>query len=254
MCPLLQPGDYVLVKKWHAGARIFSLRDAIDHKPLHISRIAGTGNICHNDVVVFNFPYPERWDSIGFDVILYYAKRCIAVPGDTLEIRDGCYRTSGYKGTPGNVESQEALRRMMRTEQGVQRLIEQNCYYAYPFDSLLDWNIKEFGPFYIPRIGDHIRLNQTSVVLYKRLIEWEQGAKLTECDGRYLLGGKEQTDYMFRKNYYFVAGDKVENSRDSRYWGLLPEEYIVGKVWRIWKSVDRSTGDIRWERIWKKAE
>ena len=252
MCPLLQPGDNVLVNKCYAGARLFSLEDAIDHKPLHIRRMPGTSDILHNDVVIFNFPYPERWDSIGFDVMLYYAKRCIALPGDTLEIKNGHYRVSGYSGSLGNIESQDELARIMSTEQGVQWLIKQNCYYAYPFDSLLNWNIKELGPLYIPRAGDQIHLEHSSVVLYRQLIEWEQGAKLTEQKGCYQLGGNEITNYTFQKNYYFMGGDKTENSRDSRYWGLLPEEYIVGKVLRIWKSIDKSTGTTRWERIWKK--
>ncbi|WP_349872467.1 S26 family signal peptidase, partial [Bacteroides cellulosilyticus] len=60
--------------------------------------------------------------------------------------------------------------------------------------------------------------------------------------------------YRFKENYYFVAGDKVMNSQDSRYWGLLPEPFIVGKAVRIWKSVDKDTGKVRWKRIFKKIE
>lgn len=60
--------------------------------------------------------------------------------------------------------------------------------------------------------------------------------------------------YCFKENYYFVAGDKVMNSQDSRYWGLLPEPLIVGKAARIWKSVDKETDQIRWDRIWKRIE
>jgi signal peptidase I len=61
-------------------------------------------------------------------------------------------------------------------------------------------------------------------------------------------------EYVFRKNYYFVGGDNVLYSQDSRYWGLLPEEYIVGRAIRIWKSVDKDTDEFRWERWMKKIE
>ena len=67
-----------------------------------------------------------------------------------------------------------------------------------------------------------------------------------------MLGDSLITEYVFQKNYYFVGGDNVMYSQDSRYWGLLPEEYIVGKATRIWKSVDLQEDTIRWERVWKK--
>ena len=61
-------------------------------------------------------------------------------------------------------------------------------------------------------------------------------------------------NYRFKENYYFMTGDKVMNSQDSRYWGLLPEPFIVGKAVRVWKSVDRGTDEIRWKRILKQIE
>lgn len=68
------------------------------------------------------------------------------------------------------------------------------------------------------------------------------------------LNGEPIREYRFLKNYYFMAGDKGLNSQDSRYWGLLPEEYIVGKAAFVWKSVDPYTGKLRWDRFMKKIE
>ena len=85
---------------------------------------------------------------------------------------------------------------------------------------------------------------RTGGVLYRKLIEWEQGKKMYVKGDTVLLNDSVITSYQFRKNYYFVAGDHSENSQDSRYWGLLPEEYIVGVASRVWKSVDSYTGDI----------
>ena len=69
-----------------------------------------------------------------------------------------------------------------------------------------------------------------------------------------LIGDSLIHQYRFEKNYYFVSGDNLANSQDSRYWGLLPAPFIVGKAVRIWKSVDNSTDRIRWNRIFKKIE
>jgi signal peptidase I len=66
------------------------------------------------------------------------------------------------------------------------------------------------------------------------------------------MNGQPLASYYFQKNYYFMSGDYTEDSQDSRYWGLTPEEYIVGKAAFIWKSVDRNTGKFRWKRFLKK--
>ena len=95
-------------------------------------------------------------------------------------------------------------------------------------------------------------MSSKHVALYRNAIEWEQKKKLFLRGDTILLNDSVIRTYRFKENYYFVAGDKVMNSQDSRYWGLLPERFIVGKAVRIWKSVDRETDKIRWNRIFKK--
>ena len=118
----------------------------------------------------------------------------------------------------------------------------------------LNWNIKDFGPLYIPKKGDEIVLNRTNAILYKKIIEWEKGYPLKlERDSLW----ENETFlpvYTFTHNYFFMGGDKVENSQDSRYWGLLPDELIVGKAWVIWKSIDPYSKTIRQKRILKRIK
>lgn len=118
-----------------------------------------------------------------------------------------------------------------------------------PIRCYINWNIKTFGPLYIPKAGNSIHMNQSNYILYKKYIEWEQQKELNIRGNNIFLGEESINTYQFSKNYYFVAGDNGENSQDSRYWGLLPEEYIVGKAWIVWKSIDPYTGKIRWKRL-----
>ncbi|MBR3895578.1 MAG: signal peptidase I [Bacteroidaceae bacterium] len=246
MEPALVEGDHILVEKFTMGARLFDLKPAFNKERFTIHRTPALGKVKRNDILVFNFPYPERQDSIGFDVMLYYVKRCIALPGDTLEIRNSHYRVRGVDGNIGNVTSQDFIEHLFVSGLYKNYGIFTPCY---PFTATHDWNIRELGPYYIPKEGGSIGMNDRNFHLYKPVIEWEQQQKLREVnDSTFTLGDQPITAYTFQKSYYFVSGDKMENSRDSRYWGVVPEEYIVGRVWGIWKSVD-GWGEIRWGRI-----
>lgn len=251
MEPALLAGDNILVNKWVMGGRIFNIWDALEGKEVKISRLPGLGKIRRNDVLVFNFPYPAQWDSIGLNVMSYYVKRCVALPGDTFEIRKAHYWVRSCETSLGNVDSQDALMRIVANGREKDYGIVMS---GYPYNGLVDWNIVNFGPLYLPAKGDEIEMNPKHAVLYRNVIEWEQRKKLFLHGDTVLLNDSAIHAYRFKENYYFVAGDKVMNSQDSRYWGLLPEPFIVGKAVRIWKSVDRGTDEIRWKRMLKQIK
>ncbi len=123
---------------------------------------------------------------------------------------------------------------------------------SFPNTVALNWTIQEFGPLVIPRKGLIMKVDQNFYLLYKQLISWEQKKKI-RMDGKHILLNDSIIEkYEFIENYYFVSGDNMANSQDSRYWGMLPEPYIVGKAVYIWKSEDLCTGKIRWDRVMKK--
>ena len=250
MEPALLAGDNILVNKCVMGGRLFNIGDALEDEEVNISRLPGWGKVKRNDVVVFNFPYLEqRWDSIAFRVMKYYVKRCVALPGDTFEIEKGHYKVRGCTSALGNVEAQDRLMQIIeRGREGDYGIVMS----GYPYSDIVNWNIVSFGPLYLPAKGDVIEMSSKHVALYRNAIEWEQEKKLFLRGDTILLNDSVIRTYRFKENYYFVAGDKVMNSQDSRYWGLLPERFIVGKAVRIWKSVDRETDKIRWNRIFKK--
>lgn len=251
MEPSLLDGDYILVDKCSGGARLFNVLDALNKKEVNIHRMPGWRNFERNDVLVFNFPYPGRWDSIAFDVMRYYVKRCIAVPGDTLEIDKAHYKIRGYNQNIGNKTAQDDLQEILD-----QKWIDENniVLKSYPNDESLDWTIETFGPLYIPKKGSSLKMTALNKLLYGNVIEWEQKKKLTLKGDSVLLGDSLIHNYRFRENYYFVSGDKMMNSQDSRYWGLLPEPYIVGRAVLIWKSIDRMADSLRWKRILRKVK
>ena len=251
MEPTLIPGDRILVNKWLMGARIFDVWESAAGKRVEISRLPGLEEIKRNDVIVFNFPHRQRWDSIGMDIMAYYVKRCVALPGDTFEIRNGYNKVRGYEGVLGNEEGQRILSHLLSEENPSKEKLLQG---GFPDDERVGWNIGELGPLYIPREGSKVDMTVENALVYRKPIEWEQRKKLHIQGDSICLGDSIIKEYTFGKNYYFTVGDNVLSSQDSRYWGLLPEEYIVGKATCIFRSVHKHTGKERWKRFMKRIE
>ena len=240
MYPTLIPGDYILVNKWIMGARIFDVWDAIDGKSTNIKRLPGIRNVKRKDVLVFNYPYPITEDSLSMDIMKYYVKRCIALPGDTLEIRKGSYW----------VNSEKIKMRSVIYDSKTSQWEKDNLNW----NERLGWTIQDFGPLAVPAKGQLVLMDILNSKMYGNIIEWEQKKQLKNNENNIYLGDSLITEYRFQENYYFMGGDNLENSKDSRYWGLLPEAYIVGVATRIWKSIDPITDKIRWNRVSKKIE
>ena len=249
MEPTLSSGDYIWVDKTYMGARLFDLNAAAEHRPFSVHRTWGRSRLKVGDVAVFNYPYPQTRDSVGFDLMKYYVKRCMGTPGDSLEIVEGYYKINGtfLTGLPTYAkQKQDSLHHVFCWGE---KKIKGVSIKAFPKKKEFGWTIVDFGPLYIPQKGDVLPIDRRHFLLYKTLIEWEQGKKLEWKDGIAYLDGKMLPAYHFKHGYYFMGGDNVFNSVDSRYWGLVPDDFIAGKVCGIWKSKDPFTGNIRWNRI-----
>ena len=300
--------------------------------PYH--RLTGFGNVKRGDAVVFNFPagdtvlleqqnvtyydvlrsYEERYGvkegrrrlfsdytviSRPVDKREHYIKRCIALPGDTLQIIDSDIyidsklmpaipgrelfhivettkpiseyaferlniteydynRNAGVYYMALTDEAADALRKMNNVV-AVRPYKEQDGSSAvYPHDKSLGWNADNYGPIWIPCKGATIEFTAENMQLYKRAIEVYEGNKVeTTEDGRVLINGVESKEYTFKQDYYWMMGDNRHNSADSRFWGFVPEDHVVGKASFVWLSLDPNKSfpsNIRWSRMFRSVK
>ncbi|MDL2241282.1 signal peptidase I [Bacteroidales bacterium OttesenSCG-928-L03] len=247
MEPAILPGDRIVVNKLIPGPRIiknfFSIQG--NEKP-DILRLRGVRKVKRNDVLVFNYPRKNR--KFDIDLNTYYAKRCVALPGDIFSIEEGIYKIQGVSDTLGNYPAQKKF--YERPEEK----IKPGVFHCFPKKSGYNWTVKEFGPLYVPARGDQLSIDSLNIALYKDQITYETGLSVKVSQGKVLLGERIIDQYTFEKNYYFMAGDFVFDSQDSRYWGLLPEDHIVGKAVLVYKSIDPKSEKRRWNRFLKKVK
>lgn len=118
----------------------------------------------------------------------------------------------------------------------------------FPNNPKFNWTADNFGPLWIPKKGESIELNLDNLPLYERAIGYYEGNDLKVENGKIVINGQEATSYTFQQDYYFMMGDNRHNSADSRFWGFVPNDHIVGKAVFIWFSKDPFEG-IRWSRI-----
>jgi len=224
-----------------------------------------------------------------------YVKRCVGLPGQTLQIKDHIVYLDGKANKePENVQytyyvklkqaipeelmeelgiSMEDLtslntlgympltKRAVTTLQARKDIVESitlntetNDLEIYPLNGNKHWTRDNYGPIWIPKKGESIELTLDNIAIYERPIKVYEANDLEIRDGKIFINGQEAKSYTFKMDYYWMQGDNRHNSADSRYWGFVPEDHIVGKPIFIWWSSDpdrRGINGVRWSRLGK---
>lgn len=371
----LLTGDFLFVSKYHYGARV---PQTVVSFPMVHDTIIGTGvrsylkkpqlpylrfpklqEIKRNEIVVFSWPadtvrqffVKEAGVDKPIDKKSNYVKRCVGLPGDTLQIIDGiihingaqtqlpdrakplygytAYKKSGIssralvregitditrtfrinnitqerfgalrpyivmvsnnqpdnftvitggKGLPTDVVRQyginaselmetkkslyltlaeaEVLRKTNDFDSLIRNINTQKSYNTqfFPNDVRYNWNEDNFGPIVLPKAGVTVNLTSANIALYKKIIRDYENKDLVIKNNQFAIDGKTATSYTFEKDYFWMMGDNRHRSEDSRFWGFVPDDHIVGKPIFIWMSIDGINDGlrnmkVRWERV-----
>jgi len=155
--------------------------------------------------------------------------------------------------------SRDALNNFSNVTTMERRVEKKGKYsdYIFPHDPNYAWNIDNFGPITIPASGSTIELSVSNLSIYKDIIERYENNKLEVIDDKIYINDTVTTSYTFGMNYYWMMGDNRHNSADSRFWGFVPENHIVGKALFVWMSYDgnaKGLKKIRWNRLFRSVK
>ena len=284
-------------------------------------RLPALESIDRNEPIVFNWPVgdsvylsptrsytafqvktnPEAKRDVGNSPLItrpidkkdHYIKRCIAIAGDSLEVRNRQVYINGVAAVnPKNLQfayqidapnlnyakveeagiaippdrrwpyflSETHIEKLKSIDPNIQiRAFDPAGQTSglFPHDPVHfnTWTVDNYGPIYIPKKGATVALTPQTIALYRRVIDVYENNDYKEENGQYIINGVPSTTYTFKQDYYWAMGDNRHNSEDSRAWGFVPHDHIVGKPLFIWfstKNGNMSNG-INWDRIFTSA-
>jgi signal peptidase I len=281
-------GDFIIINKFSYGPRfpktVLSVPFVNQRWYLNLFsfpyfRLFGSPDVERNDIVVFNYPIE---DDFPIDHRTYFVKRCMAIPGDTIELKNGDVYVNNieeqandyiqhnyfiksdidldtdfmdkYKIIEGGEISQnndfsftlnQSTADSLESKKYIisikKRIEDANTWdeFVFPYNINYKWNVDNFGPLIIPSKGEVISIDTSNLCLYERIIIKYENNSLELKQDSIFINGEYSKTYTIKQNYYFMMGDNRHNSQDSRHWGFVPEDHIIGKGTRVLYSTNK---------------
>jgi signal peptidase I len=237
-------GDFILANKFLYGPstpRTIPFTDV----PIPYMHLPGITHPQRGDVVVFDFPLMTQGGTS--QKLIHYVKRCVAVPGDTVSIVDKVVFINGHA-----IEFPPAVRIDFHNSTPRWR----HDFRMFPPGST--FNADNYGPLVVPTHGDTVAISLSTIATWRPLIQREGHEVTSGPDGAPMIDGEAVSSYIIERNYYFVLGDNRDYSLDSRFWGFVADDDIIGKAVLLYWSWDRKNSSggtfgrfssIRWDRL-----
>ncbi|HVM89268.1 MAG TPA: S26 family signal peptidase [Puia sp.] len=290
----------VVVFNFPAGDTVINKDEFQSADPYYdVCRRLGNGNIDVGRQIILNDPDDYPLVVRPVDKQENYIKRCIAIAGDTLHIRDQVVYLNGkevdfppksetyyYIETGGQQLDETVMKeeydldmnntdefqqagtdkyRMLLTYRAKEKMKKNGLAKniipemdtalvtnkVFPWDNIHRWTVDEFGPIWIPKKGATITLTSENYSVYERAIRTYEKNTLERKGNTFIINGQETNQYTFKMDYFWMMGDNRHGSQDSRYWGFVPEDHIVGEASLIWMSWDKG---IRWSRLFNRIK
>ena len=285
----------VVVFNFPEGDTVINKEEYQSEKPYYyVARDLGNGDFNAGRQIILNDPDQYPLIIRPVDKQENYIKRCTAIAGDTIQIKDQVLFINGkaavfppfsqttYIVTTGGQPLDETVMkeeylidisnpmelqqlgapnqyRMLLTQMAKEKMLSNGLAKSivpdisnektYPYDHKHGWTVDNFGPLWIPKKDETLTLTDENYTVYERAIRVYEGNTLEKVNGKFMINGKESNQYTFRMNYYWMMGDNRHESQDSRFWGFVPEDHVVGEAWLIWMSWDKG---VRWSRLFRK--